>query len=159
MRLNPIATTLIALITLAALLGLASAFLRPAGPIVASAVFSHDTISPNADGIDDIARITYALRRPASVSIYFLDSQGSRYDFRNSQPRDSGEHSLFFSGVVEGYALPADQTSATILKRVLRDGPYTWMIEATANGETAQVKGMLTVENADTALPDLKSLS
>ena len=159
MRLNPIAVTLIALITLAAVLGLAGAFLRPAGPIIASAEFSHDTLSPNADGINDIARISYDLRRPASVSIYFLDSQGTRYDFRSLQPRDSGEHSLFFSGVVEGYALPADQTSATILRRVLRDGAYTWMIEATANGETAQAKGTLTIENADTALPDLKSLS
>jgi hypothetical protein len=160
MRLNPYFTTLIAVVVVAALLGAAWVVLRPAGPLVESAEFSHQTISPNADGVDDIARITYRLRRPASVSIYFLDAQGKRYNFRTENPRDSGEHSLLFSGIVDGFVTRADRISGTVLKRVLPDGSYTWVIAATGDdGQTGEVSGTLNVEAADTVLPDLQNLT
>ena len=63
-------------------------------------LLSLKTISPNADGVDDITRINYRLREPASVSIYFVDSNGRRFEFRQKQPRDAGEHTLLFSGIV-----------------------------------------------------------
>ena len=160
MRLNPILTTLTALVGLAVALAVAAFFIRPAGPVLESAEFSLDTISPNADGLTGITRITYRLRRPASVSIYFLDSAGARYTFRADNPRDSGEHSLFFSGIVEAYARPGDQYEGTLLKRVLPDGAYMWAIEAAEeNGEAVSLRGTLTIVDADTALPDLKNLT
>lgn len=160
MRLNPLATSTVAVILSAALISLAWMRLRPAGPLIVSAEFSRNAISPNADGVDDLARITYRLRRPGSVSIYFLDSQGQRYEFRSENPRDSGEHSLFFSGIVEGFARPDDRIGGAILKRVLPDGAYTWVIEAREdNGATEKMTGMLTVQNADTQLPDLRNLT
>lgn len=160
MRLNPTLTTLTAIAAAAVLLGAAWAVLRPAGPVLVSAELSLNAISPDADGIDDIARITYRLRRPASVSIYFLDSNNTRYDFRTDNPRDSGEHTLLFSGIVDAYSLPGDQNGAVILARVLQNGAYTWVVEATeSNGETMPIKGTLTVVDADTTLPDLKNLA
>ncbi len=160
MRLNPLLTTLTAILVLAGLLGAAAVFLRPAGPALAAAEFSLAAISPNADGREDAARITYRLRRPANVSIYFLDANGARYDFRADNPRDSGEHALLFSGIVEAYHRPADDYSAALLKRVLANGRYTWVVEATTPaGEISQIKGMLDVIEADAALPDLKNLT
>lgn len=161
MRLNPILTILAAVVIATALLGLARVVLQPAGPIIESAEFSHTTISPNADGVDDLARITYRLRRPATVSIYFLDAEGVRFNFRTENPRDSGEHTLLFSGIVEGFVLPSDpQISGTILKRVLPNGSYTWAIAAaTDNGETSETKGTLNVEAAEATLPDLKNFT
>ena len=160
MRLNPLRVSLTAVVVAAAALGLAAALIRPGGPALVSAEFSLAGISPNADGDADLTRITYTLRRPAKVSIYFLDSNGARYNFRTDNPRDSGEHSLLFSGVVEAYRLPGDEHEAVLLKRVLQDGPYTWVVEATdSGGEMAQLKGMLGVAEADTALPDLKNLT
>src|SRR5574337_1027274 len=118
MRLNPLITSLLALLILALLLGLAWIVLSPKGQLITEAAFSLKTISPNADGVDDIARIDYRLREPASVSIYFLDSNGKRFEFREKQPRDAGEHTLLFSGIVNGFSLPTDQVNAKILRRV-----------------------------------------
>ncbi len=161
MRLNPLVTTLIAVALLAAMLGAAWIVLRPAGPALVSAEFGLSAISPNADGLEDITLVTYRLRRPASVSIYFLNANGKRFNFRTDNPRDSGEHTLYFSGIVDGYALRSDPpVEAAILQRVLQNGAYTWVIEAAeSSGETAQLTGTLTVVDADTALPDLKNLT
>lgn len=160
MRLNPILTTLAAVVVLIVALGTAAYFYNPGGSLLISAEFSLPTISPNADGREDITRITYNLRRPANVSIYLLDSAGTRYNFRTDNPRDSGEHSLLFSGIVDAYDLPGDAHDATLLKRVLQNGDYTWVVEATTpGGDSAQIKGTLGVVEADTALPDLKNLT
>ncbi|MBM4421890.1 MAG: hypothetical protein FJ030_00695 [Chloroflexi bacterium] len=160
MRLNPALTITIAVVAAAVLLGAAWVILKPAGPALASAEFSLSAISPNADGLDDITRITYRLRRPTSVSIYFLDSGGARYNFRADNPRDSGEHTLLFSGIVDGYPLAGDDNEAALLKRVLQNRSYTWVIEATeSNGETTRLTGTLTVTDSDTALPHLRNLT
>jgi len=159
MRLNPLITSLLALLILALLLGAAWIVLSPKGQLIPEAAFSLKTISPNADGVDDITRIDYRLREPATVSIYFLDSNGKRFEFREKQPRDAGEHTLLFSGIVNGYTLPTDQVNAKILRRVLPNGNYTWVIEAATAHDKGEVSGSLTVEKADTILPDLKNLS
>lgn len=161
MRLNPILIFLAAAAILAILLVGASVFIRPSGPVLESAEFGLEALSPNADGVDDITRIVYRLRRPASVSIYFLGENGRRYNFRTDNPRDSGEHSLYFAGVVDGFSLRSDPPfEARILARVLPDGAYTWVVEAReSGGETVQLTGPLAVADADTALPDLKNLT
>src|SRR5687768_605121 len=125
--------------------------MQPGGPPLVEASFSHATISPNADGDDDVTRIAYTLRRPAEVSIYFVDSQGRRFDFRLAKPREAGEHSVDFSGVVDpfevsdqappadclGESLSADDVelsedllNSEVLARVLPNGSYTWVVQA-----------------------------
>ncbi len=159
MRLNPITTILIAIVLLAALLGAAWLALSPGGPVLASGSFGLRTLSPNADGLDDITPITYRLRRPASVSIFFIAADGTRYNFRTDNPRDSGEHTLLFSGIVDGFDRPGDVHQARILKRVLPNGNYTWVIEAAIGNDQARLQGALTVKDADTTLPDLSRLT
>ncbi len=132
MRLRILPTLLTALL-LTALLLTAAWFLLPSpGPALASASFSLTAITPNADGNQDVTRIHYTLRRPATVSIYFLDAAGRRFDFRHDSPRSSGDHEVEFSGIVAPYRLPGDNFTGELLARVLPDGLYTWVVEAVA---------------------------
>jgi hypothetical protein len=141
-------------------LGAAWACLRPSGPPLASAEFGFDTLTPNADGDRDVVRIRYTLRRPARVSIYFLDAQGKRFDFRRDKPRQSGESVVDFSGIVNPYILPSDTFTGEILARVLQNGAYTWGVEAVdAQGEGNRITGRLMIQDADAALPELTNLS
>lgn len=82
-------TSIVAVVLAAVVLAVTWAFLRPGGPALVAAGLSHTTLSPNADGADDVTHITYQLRRPAEISIYFLDSQGRRYTFRTDRPREA----------------------------------------------------------------------
>jgi len=137
-------------------LAIAWATLAPGGPPLASAAFSLAAITPNADGVTDVTRLTYTLRRPATVSVYFLDSANRRYDFRSERPRGAGSASVDFAGVVDGYIRPDEAVSGEVLARVLADGAYTWVVEAVdAQGETNALTGTLTVSQAEAALPDL----
>ncbi len=130
--------------------------LKPDGPPVESASFSLSEITPNADGITDVTRINYRLRRPATVSVYFLDANQRRYDFRRDKPRGSGEASVDFGGVVDGYTRRGETVSGDVLARVLADGAYTWVVEAVdAQGATNAITGTLLVSQAEAALPDL----
>ncbi|RME37551.1 MAG: hypothetical protein D6793_04015, partial [Thermoflexia bacterium] len=84
---------------------------------------------------------------------------------RDQEPRaPTGEqepYSVYFSGVVRGYTLPGETFEGfTVVQRVLRDGVYTWVVEATDDtGHTEQVTGTLTIAEADTALPELRNLT
>ena len=73
-------------------------------------------ISPNADGSEDIAEIKYTLSRQSSVTIYFLDSEGGRHDFRVDKRRSRGPRTAYYGGVIDGRLLP--------------DGEYTCVFEA-----------------------------
>ncbi len=149
-------TVATAVVVTAVALGIAWVTLKPDGPPLESAAFSLSEITPNADGITDVTRLTYSLRRPASVSVYFLDSQQRRYDFRRNKPRGNGEASVDFSGVVEGYTRRGEMVSGTVLSRVLADGQYTWVVEAVDdNGISNTLTGTLNVTQAEPDLPDL----
>lgn len=134
-------------------------------PLLSEVSFSKDLITPNADGKDDVLRIQYRLARSARLSIYFLDEAGNRYVFRDREPRaPTGErepYSVYFSGVVQGYTLPGENFEGfTVVQRVLQDGVYTWVVEATDDaGHTERVTGTLTVAEADTVLPELRNFT
>lgn len=134
-------------------------------PLLSEVSFSKDRITPNADGQDDVLVIRYRLARSADLSVYFLDPAGNRYVFRDRQPRaPTGErepYSVYFSGIVEGYTLPGETFEGfTVTHRVLQDGVYTWVVEATEkNGHTERVTGTLTIAEADTALPELRNFT
>lgn len=156
MRLNPWLTLLSALLLVGVLLAGAWAVLRPSGPALTRAAFSFGTLTPNADGDMDVTIITYALNRPATVSIYFVNEAGERFYFRREREREGGEHRVEFSGIVEAYRLPGDTFEGELLTRVLQDGAYEWVIEARDEAGAASTQtGSLTIAAADTVLPEL----
>jgi hypothetical protein len=164
MRLPAALTILFSAIFAGALLALAWVFLQPAGPALLEAELSPARITPNADLDSDVTNIRYKLDRPATVSIYFTAEDGTRYTFRDSKPRNSGEHELLFSGVVDGFKLPGDAAlEGQVLRRVLPDGTYRWTIEATPDepaGSPPETRsGELVVAEADSALPDIRGFS
>ncbi|MBL8093993.1 MAG: hypothetical protein JNL73_07460 [Anaerolineales bacterium] len=145
-----------AVVVTAIALGTAWAVFKPEGPPLADASFSLTEITPNADGLTDVTRLTYTLRRPATVSVYFLDTAQRRYDFRRDKPRGTGEASVDFGGVVDGYTTRGELVTGKVLARVLADGTYTWVVQAVdADGVANQITGTLTVTQAEAALPDL----
>lgn len=60
------------------------------GPLLTDVALSKSVITPNADGQDDAAEITYTLRRPADVSIYFENAAGERFYFREKSAPGAG---------------------------------------------------------------------
>ena len=131
-------------------------------PLLEKVTLLPDTITPNADSHEDLARISFLLNRNAEVSIIFYDEDDRQYTFRPPTPLSLNEdpYSVLFPGVVEGFTLPDEEYPFVVTKRVLPDGVYTWEIAAaTKDGEHATVTGTLTIENADTALPAIMGFS
>lgn len=133
--------------------------LRPAGAALRTAEFSSATLTPDADGLDDILRIRYELARPALVSIFLLDAAGTRYTFRSASQRSSGSHAVLFSGIVDGFALAGETGSAEILARVLPAGDYTWVVAAAAPGGDSERRGTLSILSQPAPLPDVRGFS
>ncbi len=130
-------------------------------PLLSDVSFSKDLVTPNADRDNDVLIITYNLSRSAEVSIYFEDEGGKRYYFRDHAHRGPSveePYQVYFAGVVDGYVLPGEQFEGfTVDKRVLQDGIYTWVVEATDKmGHTERAPGTLTIAEADTVLPKLR---
>ncbi|MGD9001415.1 MAG: hypothetical protein PVF04_02030 [Anaerolineae bacterium] len=132
--------------------------------LLTSVSFDRERITPNADGDTDVLKITYGLSRSATVSITFEDKTGSRYTFRDHARRGPSvekAYEVLFAGVVDGYTLPGEAFEQfEMRKRVLQDGDYVWTVEATDDtGHSERVTGTLTIEGADTALPELRNFS
>lgn len=133
-------------------------------PLLTDVSFDKDRITPNADGDEDVLRVTYNLNASAQISITFEDRAGNRHTFRDRARRGPSvekPYQVLFSGVVDGYLLPQEHsTQFDVEKRVLQDGVYVWTVEATdETGHTELTTGTLTIEDADTTLPALKSFS
>lgn len=130
-----------------------------AGPLLYDASFSHQTISPNADGVDDATEIAYSLRRPADVSVYVENAEGERHYFRQERRRSAGDYSVLWGGVIdEPYTLEDESGTQQVQSWVLPDGDYSWTISATEDGGTPQiVSGTITLANGDTELPLLQN--
>lgn len=116
------------------------------GPLLTEVSVAPAAITPNADGIEDVTRVSYHLNGSANLSIYFVDGAGERHYFRDNRRRSEGDYRVDFGGVVDGSMLP--------------DGDYTWVIEAvTDDGQSAKEEGVLTVRDADTEKPELQGFS
>jgi hypothetical protein len=108
-------------------------------------------ISPNADGTDDLARISYTVNMPSKVSIYLTDATGKRYDIRRDVDRAASPmpYEILFNGIAGGRMLP--------------NGEYTWTIEARPAGgsDTAPTTstGTLTITDADVEFPKILDFS
>jgi hypothetical protein len=131
------------------------------GTLLYDVVVSPNAISPNADGVDDVTEIQYSLRRTATVSIYFENTSGERFYFRETQRRSPGDYSVFWGGAVEERIVQeTDYGPQEILSWVLPDGQYTWVIEGQEeNGASSRVTGSITLSNGDTVVPEMHNFA
>jgi len=128
--------------------------------LLRNTTIQHEQITPNADGDTDATRIQYELARNAVVSIYFENEAGERFYFRQDKDRGAGDYEVLFSGVVDGYTLPDETTQGEVLARLLKDGPYTWTVEAVdENGVIETQQGQVVIVDADPELPELRDFS
>jgi hypothetical protein len=120
-------------------------------------------ISPNADGKDDVTHIKYQVGRSADVSIYFVDAAGGRRYFRNAQRRSPGKYDVYWGGVInDPQVRMVDGQAMVVESQVLPDGVYTWVIEAVeapAGGHSQTAEGQITLQGADTSLPELHNFT
>lgn len=114
-------------------------------PLIVDARLAPATITPNGDGDTDATLITYQLGRSAALTIYFKDAGGQRFYFRQAQPRTLGMHEVLFGGVVDNRLMP--------------EGTYTWVVEASDGQETAQRSGQFVIADADSEALELSNLT
>ena len=75
-------------------------------PLLFAVKVSPSTISPNADGVEDVTRISYSVGQVARVSIYLIDSAGQHHAIRSDADRPVGDYESLFGGVVNNRLLP-----------------------------------------------------
>jgi len=150
-----------ALLALVAVIWFGNTLIAPPQPLIVSAGFLHERITPNADGSDDITEYRYTLSENARVSITFTRDDGRQFAFRQDELRARGDYSGLFSGVVDGYQEPEETTGGEVIRRLMPNGNYTWEIRATATEGTAtdSRSGTFIIDEADIALPDLAIFS
>jgi hypothetical protein len=131
------------------------------GPLLYNVLVSPDSITPNADGVQDVTEIQYSLRRAAAVSIYLENAAGERFYFRQERRRSPGDYRVNWGGTVEEpRSIETDYGPQEILSWVLPDGSYTWVIEGKEdNGETSRLTGTITLSEADTEVPELHNFA
>lgn len=105
-----------------------------------------ETISPNADGTEDIAEIKYSLSRQSSITIYLVDQAGQQHYFRQENRRSQGNRTAYFGGVIDGRLLP--------------DGAYTCVLEAQdERGRTQRVERPLQISGGDKVYLEVQNLN
>jgi hypothetical protein len=150
-------TIVAALAALVVVLIVGRFLITPPLPLIVSAAFAPDAITPNADGSDDVTIFSYELARGARVTMTFEGEDGTRFVYRNDQARAAGPYSVQFSGVVDGYVREGEQIVGEVLGRLMPDGLYTWHLTAVADdgSETMEKTGTLSITDGDTTLPDI----
>ncbi|MDX2159745.1 MAG: hypothetical protein SF162_00330 [bacterium] len=150
-------TLLAALAAAVVVIAAGAVLLNPPRDLIVSAVFSPEMITPNADGIDDVTVFRYTVSRAASVSLTLTNPEtGQVFPFRADEQRSAGDYAVAFSGVVDGYTLPGEQIGGEVLRRLIPDGDYTWVLSAVdAAGERMEQGGTLSVQQGDAPLPEI----
>jgi len=114
-------------------------------PLLTNMAVTPETISPRPGEKNRATLITYALARPANVSVYLQDANG-KYVLRENQPRAAGDFQILFGGSVNN--------------RTLNDGAYQVVVMAQdANGIHEEKTAALNIINADTSLPELQNFT
>jgi hypothetical protein len=158
----PIGITIIAaLVGMLVVFGVGMIVLQPPTDLILAAQFEQATITPNADGDDDITFFTYDLARNATISIVLEGADERVYRFREDEPRIGQDYRVAFSGVVDGYTLPDEQfpDDVQIERRLIPDGRYTWRFIAETADEREERTGTLTITDADAPLPLLTTFT
>ena len=105
-------------------------------PLLHDVSIRPQTISPNADGVEDVAEIKYSLSRQSRITIYFVDEKGKRHYFREGNRRSKGERTAYFGGVIDGTLLP--------------DGEYTCVFVAEdQRGRTERMEKDFVISGGD----------
>lgn len=159
MRLPAWITALVAIITATVVFLIGQAVIQPNRPLILLAKFDTTTITPNADGENDVTAFRYELSRNADVTLALRSADGTEYIFRDHQPRVAQPYSVLFSGVVNGYTLPDENILGTVERRLLTNGDYTWTLTAQNTNETQTVEGTLTIAEANTPLPSITTFT
>ncbi|MFW5696869.1 MAG: hypothetical protein ACOCXR_03700, partial [Phototrophicaceae bacterium] len=158
----PIGLTLVAAAAAAALMFvIGTVLIDPPRDLLVNVSVQPETVSPNADGVDDVTLIRYEVTEAAYVSIVFAASDGTAYVFRDREFRDPGARQVQFSGVVNGYTLPDEEIPGDVLRRLMPEGTYIWTLtaEAVEDGEMMSETGRLVLEDADSTLPIISEFS
>jgi hypothetical protein len=157
MRFPVLLTIIVALLAVGVVLVIGQFIIDPPQPLIVQAGFAPEAITPNADGSADVTVFSYVLSQNAKVSMTFEGGDGSRFVYRENQPRTAGDYSVTFSGVVDGYVRDGEQIAGDVLRRLMPDGVYSWRLAAVAddNGETMESTGTLTISDGDPALPEM----
>ncbi len=115
---------------------------RPA-PTLSAVSVAPSTISPNADGVDDLARIRYTIGATALVTTSFIGADGQEHVWRQDERRSPNDYEGLFNGIIDGRMLP--------------DGLYTWRITARPieGGPPVTVEGALVLRGGDQSRPDI----
>ncbi|MCC6805238.1 MAG: hypothetical protein IT319_20330 [Anaerolineae bacterium] len=155
MRIPVWLTLIAALAALVVVVVIGQYLIAPSRPLIIDAAFAPTTITPNADGSDDVTILSYELSRNARVSLTFTGEDGSVYGFRQDAARIPDHYSVAFSGVVDGFTLPGESFGEQeIVRRLIPDGTYTWSLTAVDDdGNSDEHGGTLVIENGDAALP------
>lgn len=115
-------------------------------PLISDVRIQPPTISPDADGTDDVARMTYTLARRASLSVHLVDEEGVKHILRDDSHRPPGSYELWFSGVVGNRLLP--------------DGRYECVFEAVSEGgERASVAQDLVIRGGQADFIEIRNLN
>ncbi|PIE81017.1 MAG: hypothetical protein CSA11_06045 [Chloroflexi bacterium] len=156
----PVFVSLVALMIVVGAVALGWRLWNGDSSLLRNVTVQHEQITPNADGDSDVTRIQYELSRNAVVSIYFENEAGDRFYFRQDKDRGAGDYEVLFSGVVDGYLLPDEEIQGEVLARLLRDGKYTWTIEAVdEKGIVEMQQGQILIVDADPDLPELRNFT
>lgn len=129
---------------------------QPPRPLLVRVESSLDTISPNADGSDDVTQFSYEISRNAFVSLVFVrQADGREFYFRQNERRSAGEYNVLFSGVVDGYLFPDEVLQGEVLRRLIPSGDYEWILSVRAqdNDEVMEGRGRLIVIGDEIPLP------
>lgn len=160
MRVHPGLMLLAALFGAAIVLAVGSLLISPPLPLIMYAGFDRDSISPDADGDNDIAIFEYRLSRPASVDLSLTEDDGKTFYFRQGQARAAGEYSVLFSGIVDGFLLEGETVVGHVERRLLPHGTYAWKLHArTDPGEEMNASGSLAIESGDFPLPVMSTFT
>ena len=131
------------------------AYLRP---LLTGVQVTPATISPNADGIDDVTHLYYAVGRAANVSIYLIDASGDRHYFRKEQRRSPGKYDVYWGGVIND---PQVRQVAGGAGTGHQPGAARWrpipgsLRPPTMRGASSRRRARSSFKDADTTLPDL----
>ena len=142
-----------ALVGVVGIVFIGSMIISPPVPLIISAGFDREVITPNADGDNDIATFNYSLSRSSIIDMLFVSQDGLEFYFRDQQARSDGDYSVLFSGVVDGFVLDDEEIYGEIERRLIPNGTYTWQLSAVTDDETMIESGTLIVEDGDSPLP------
>lgn len=149
-----------ALVALAIVIIIGSFIVQPPQDLITHAEFSTETISPNADGVDDLAVFSYGISENAIINIVFVNQNTNEaFHFREDKDRSAGDYNVNFSGVVDGYVRATDELyEGTVERRLMPNGQYTWTLSAEAeDGAQEEMTGEFVITDADSQLPLLQS--